>query len=104
MINGQIYFGLSDIKHVGEAVVDKLRGLIKSGLTWYEFLINIADSINSQAVVALINSGACTDFNMPRIKMIFEYTIWKELSDNKEKKWIKNRLLSNPIIAAKCMV
>lgn len=89
LIDGKIYFGLADIKHVGEGVVDKLVPFKTYLNDWYSFLTVAADNINSRAVEALINSGAMDDFKMSRTEMVFQYTIWNQLS-GREKKWINN--------------
>ena len=89
LIDGQIYFGLADIKHVGESVVDKLIPYKDYLTNWYTFLTIVADNINSRALEGLINSGALDCFKMSRTEMVFQYTIWNQLS-GREKKWINN--------------
>ncbi len=94
LIKGQIYFGLSDIKHVGESTIERLRNIIRPDLTWYEFLVNVSDNIDSRACKSLINTGACDCFGLPRIKMVFEYELFSELSQ-REKDWIRANIILN---------
>lgn len=99
LIDESIYFGLSDIKHVGESVVEKLRNLIHPDITWFEFLLKAippdkTGKIDSRAMESLINSGACDCFNIPRIKMAFEFKLWTEMTD-RERLWIKNNIILN---------
>jgi DNA polymerase III alpha subunit len=89
-----IYFGLGDIKKIGEAKFVELKKLVEekekllgksiADFTWYEFLIHIASSISSPVVAGLVNSGAVDylDYNISRAKKLFEYGIWRELQDN----------------------
>jgi DNA polymerase-3 subunit alpha len=94
LIDGQIYFGLSDIKYVGESAVEKLKKVMKVDASWYDFLLNISDYVDSRVCRALINAGACDSFGLSRTKMAFEYEIFSELSP-KEKKWINNNVIIN---------
>lgn len=99
LIEDKIYFGLSDIKHVGESVITKMGELMSKfnvdvqTCSWIEFLIYLGDNLNSRAVEAMINAGACDCFNLPRIKMLYEYNIYKELS-SKPKIWINTYVKS----------
>jgi len=93
LIDGKIYFGLSDIKHVGESVVEKLKKISNINLEecdWYDFLTIAADSINSRSLESLINAGALDCFNLPRTKMIFDYNIYSQLT-NKEKLFLQKK-------------
>lgn len=94
LIDGQIYFGLSDIKNVGVSTIEKLKTQITKDTTWYEYLINISDSVKSNSCTAMINGGACDCFGLPRTKMMFEYEIFSELS-SKEKTWIQSNIIIN---------
>jgi DNA polymerase III subunit alpha len=99
LIDKQIYFGLSDIKHVGESVVEKLRQFIHPDIQWFEFLLKAVPpdkmpKIDSRAMESLINSGACDCFKIPRIKMVFEFKLWSEMTD-RERLWIKNNIILN---------
>lgn len=65
---GDILFGLTNIKGIGESLIKKIKGKIKeleetlnktiSDLTFWEFLVYLSPQINSQAIIALISTGA----------------------------------------------
>lgn len=77
--NNKIYFGLTDIKGVGDSVFEKLIDLSSSidfkTANWMEYLCKILPNINSTAAKALIQSGALSFIAMTRNKMLFEYNI-----------------------------
>ena len=83
--NNKIFFGLTDIKGVGESVFKKLVELQKSNIdinnnNWLYVLCNILMNINSTAAKALIQSGALSYINKTRNSMLFEYEILSELT------------------------
>ncbi len=94
LIDEKIYFGLSDIKNVGESIIGVLKERIRVGMNWNDFLVHVADYVKSNSMESLINSGACDSFNLPRTKMLFEYKLWSEISA-KEKTWIKSNVIFN---------
>jgi DNA polymerase-3 subunit alpha len=79
--NEKIYFGLTDIKGVGESVYKKLIDIVQnydgdlSNIQWLELLFKILLNINSTAAKALIESGATSFINKTRSSMLFEYNI-----------------------------
>lgn len=79
--NEKIYFGLTDIKGVGESVYNKLIDIVSKNkiqldsITWLELLFKILININSTAAKALIESGATSFINKTRSSMLFEYNI-----------------------------
>lgn len=79
-----IYFGLTDIKGVGQSVFDKILELIKPydiySLTWLEVLTKILMKINSTASKAMISSGAFDFFKKNRTEMLFEFDICSSLT------------------------
>jgi DNA polymerase-3 subunit alpha len=85
--NKNIYFGLTNIKGVGESVFIKLYDLIKdidlSTYTWPRILFDILLKINSTAAKALILSGSLDFIKLSRNTMVHEYSLMNELS-NKE--------------------
>jgi len=80
-----IYFGLTDIKGVGESVYNKIINLTKNidvnQLTWLQILTDILLNINSIASKALISCGAFDYFKKNRSEMLFEYEIVSTLTD-----------------------
>lgn len=79
--NDKIYFGLTDIKGVGESVYLKLVDLVNknkidlTNIQWLELLFKILLNINSTAAKALIESGGTSFINKTRSSMLFEYNI-----------------------------
>lgn len=77
--NDKIYFGLTDIKGVGESVFNKLTDMIAkkhidlNNISWLSLLFKVLLNINSTAAKALIESGATNFFNKTRSGMLFEY-------------------------------
>ena len=99
----KIYFGLTNIKGVGDAVFIKLFDLIKDKdlyqYSWLNMLFEVLLNINSTAAKALISSGALDYYKIPRNKMLHEYAMLVELT-NKEigiclQTEIKNKELKN---------
>ena len=96
--NGNIYFGLQDVKYIGDSQVEKVISGIKAieekygqeikDISWYRILINLADKINSNAMLALISIGALnSDYTISRNKMLYEFETWSSLT-KKEKEWV----------------
>lgn len=95
--DNKIFFGLTDIKGVGQSVFNKLLELGKSGTdltssSWLYIVINILLNINSTAAKALIQSGALSYVKKTRNSMLFEYEIMSELT-KKELEFIKNNII-----------
>jgi DNA polymerase III subunit alpha len=96
-----IYFGLSDIKNVGEKVIEKIQQSIaevSSDLdkeinkwTWLEFLAFFSKKVNSSAMKSMISVGAISFINSNRTKMLYEYECISKLTA-KELTWLKNYL------------
>lgn len=84
--NNAIYFGLTDIKSVGESVFTKLVNIIESNninlseLGWIETLIKILLKINSASAKALISSGALDCLKKNRTEMLFEFDLISSLT------------------------
>ena len=95
--NKIIYFGLTDIKGVGQSVFNKLLTLTDESVientSWTDLLFNVLLNINSTAVKGLISSGAMDHYNQSRNKMLFEYSIASDLTKKEIeicKKYITN--------------
>lgn len=93
--NNRIFFGLTDIKGVGESVFKKLLEIRDSKKidinndNWLYILCNVLMNINSTAAKALIQSGALNYINKSRNTMLFEYELISELT-KKELEFITN--------------
>lgn len=92
-----IYFGLQDVKGVGESQVKKLHNTLTelnvdkqklSRMKWMEFLLTLGNEISSTAMTAFIRSGALSYMKVDRTVMMKDYEIWSNLT-KKEQKFIK---------------
>jgi DNA polymerase III alpha subunit len=92
-----IYFGLLDIRDVGEAAIEKMKIQVRevelllnkktTKWTWLDYLIYFSPRISLTTNKSLINSGALDFFKMARAAMMFEYEKFILLTD-KEQLWI----------------
>jgi DNA polymerase-3 subunit alpha len=97
--NKNIYFGLTDIKGVGDSVFKKILELTeKKDITSLGYLENICYillSINSTAAKALISSGALDYFKKNRTEILFHYEILSSLT-KKELELFQKLIFNNP--------
>jgi len=95
--NDKIYFGLTDIKGVGESVFDKLKKVINennidiNNIDWTTCLYKVLININSAASKALIESGALDFTKQTRSFMLYQYQLVSELT-KKELQFIINNM------------
>ena len=91
--NNKIYFGLTNIKGVGESVYIKLYDLISSvdidKILWPQLLFSILININSSASKALISSGSLDYLKISRNQMLYEFNLISELSNKETEQCIK---------------
>jgi DNA polymerase-3 subunit alpha len=85
MKDGKIYFGLTDIKGVGNSVYKKIISLMDNDKTinlnnWCSVVYQILLKINITASKALISCGAFDYLKHHRNKMLFELQIFSELT------------------------
>lgn len=82
--NGKIYFGLTDIKGVGQSVYKKILTLVQnrdiSGMSWTQLLLTVLCNININGAKALISSGSLDYLHKTRTSMLFELEIVSQLS------------------------
>ena len=82
--NQHIYFGLTNIKGIGQSVYSKLEGLIEhmkiAEMSWVELAASVLTKINSTAAKALISSGALDFTKLNRTNMLFELDILSQLT------------------------
>jgi DNA polymerase-3 subunit alpha len=83
--NKIIYFGLTDIKGVGQSVFKKILALTTNNIdlktaTWLDILSKILIHINSTASKSLISAGALDYLRKNRTEMLFEYDICSSLT------------------------
>lgn len=80
-----IYFGLTDIKGVGNSVFEKMLQITQEGYDiqstdWCQILFGLLLKINSTAAKALITCGALDFLKKNRTMMLFEYDIASSLT------------------------
>jgi DNA polymerase-3 subunit alpha len=79
-----IYFGLTDIKGVGDSVFKKILELTTqkdiSSLGYLQTICHILLNINSTAAKALVGSGALDYFKKNRTEILFHYDILSSLT------------------------
>lgn len=91
-----VYFGLTNIKGLGDSVCEKLLNIIKDyGLPIEDFNLNrllfiVLDNINSTAAKGLISSGSLDYLKTSRKKILFYLDIIQNLS-KREKELIINK-------------
>ena len=86
-----IKFGLSDIKGVGTAQIDKLKPLVQELETllqkpllewsWLEFLVFASPRLNSSTVTRFIEAGALSYLKLGRQEMLAQYGAFAELTE-----------------------
>jgi len=88
-----IFFGLRDVKKLGEAQVKKLIAKVDDAerkygniaqWTWYQFLTRLSGELGKTIVHSVISVGGLDFFNLPRRFMLFEYNTWSELTDREQ--------------------
>jgi DNA polymerase-3 subunit alpha len=94
-----IYFGLTDIKGVGDSVFKKLLELTQQKdinlLGYLECIRHILLNINSTAAKALVGSGALDYFRKNRTEILFHYEILSSLT-KKELELFDGLIKDNP--------
>lgn len=93
LINSEIYFGLGDIRGIGESVLRQLKEAVgeaekkvggRVNWQWLDFLFYVSPFINSTTTKALICSGALDFCHVARSTMYFEYEQFAELKDREQ--------------------
>jgi len=98
-----IYFGLTNIKGVGESVYNKILDIVSStkidinNITINELLFFILDQINSKAAKAIISVGAIDYLKISRKKILFYLDIISNLSAREKEIIINNIDLNDNI-------
>lgn len=93
LIDGKVYFGLSDIKGIGESSTTRLLTLVEQlekdigprrDWSWIQFLTKLASRLKKTTVHAMIKAGALPHFNMDRTRMLFEYDQYSQLNTHEQ--------------------
>lgn len=97
----EIYFGVSNIKGIGEAQFEKSLNTVKEqekllnknirDFTWLELLIYLLPNLSKTVVNNLILVGAFEHLKYDRKKMLYDYNIVKNLTDREQKQLIENK-------------
>lgn len=97
----EIYFGLTDVKEIGEKAVTKLFEYLPEdvlGMDWNDWLYDVIPS-NISTMTKLIAAGALDSIGMKRQKMLAELEVVADLTD-KEVAWISENARSLKFIEA----
>lgn len=85
IIDNKIYFGLTNIKGLGDSVYSKILAIAENinleTLDWPSTLLKVLIHINSSSAKALILCGALDYLKISRNKMLFELNLVSELTD-----------------------
>ena len=96
----KIWFGITDIKGIGESHFNKLKTAIENNKenvdTWEKFVIYCSDLIPSTTMTKLISVGGFSKYKGSRQKFLAEYNAWIQLTD-KERNWIKENFKQDVI-------
>lgn len=85
--NKEIYFGISNIKGIGESQFGKLLKAVQElktpieKMSWTDMLINLLPNISKTIVINLISAGGFDHFKYSRSKMLYDYNIVNQLTD-----------------------
>lgn len=110
--NNKIYFGLTDIKGVGESVYNKILKCVSDiqkgvdSLSWNEILMYVLININTTAAKALIESGCFSYYrDISRTKMLLDLSIINDLT-KKELQFLRDNINKNHdlISLIKCLI
>ena len=101
----RIYFGLQNIKGMGESKIIKLYEVIKHYgihkedielIGWMTFMMYICNELPIDMVGGMINSGALSCFGTDRVVMSKDYEVWSKLTKT-EKMSVKYHFLSREL-------
>lgn len=91
LVDKVIYFGLSEVKGVGEGTIHKLDevakqvensiGVGREAWTWPDIVVYLADGLKKNCMEALIRCGAFDYLKYGRRRMDYEYKAWCGLTD-----------------------
>lgn len=95
---GNINFGMKNVKGVGDSQIEKFLSIINDvensldlplpGWNWEQFLFYAANRLSDKLVIGMISTGALDFTGVTRKRMLFEYNMWKKLT-NKEQNWVQ---------------
>ena len=95
----KIYFGLGDIKGIGDKQIEKILEVFKGetfkDLSWFQFLVKYGKSVTTNILEKLIRSGALRFLDEDRQKKIYDLKIWSDLTKT-EMKWFGEKAKEFP--------
>jgi DNA polymerase-3 subunit alpha len=89
-----VYMGVNDIRGFGESSVDTFIAKVETleqtlgrieTWSWMTYLVHLLSATSSRVVNGLISSGALNHTNKARTEMLFEYNIFRELTNGQVK-------------------
>lgn len=97
--DGKVYFGIGDIKRIGQSIVDKIIENVKlvedrlerkiENWSWNDFLIHFSGNITTTAINGIILSGATDYIPGTRQWKLYQYNVWKTLT-KKEQEYVRD--------------
>lgn len=103
LIDGKIYFGLTDIKGVGQSAFKKLVEIVNKSninlhkISWMDTLF-LLNKINSTAAKSLIQSGALDFVKLNRNQMLFDFSVFTQLTTKENENLHKIYDNSKPLV------
>ena len=104
LFDRKVFFGLVDIKGVGESAITRMTKKIVQAeeelgrpiedWCWSDFLLFLSQNISKTAVEAMIKVGALRWMNVSRQRMWFEFEQFSAVSD-REQKWLKEKYIDD---------
>jgi DNA polymerase III alpha subunit len=97
MRNNQVFFGLEDIKQIGQAALEKILTQAKEASvlarkeicewSWLDYMMLFSSNVPSTVNEAIISCGGLDYMRKSRSSMLYELSLWYKLT-KKEKEWI----------------
>lgn len=94
IVDGNVIFGICDVKGIGDSQYEKIKGLIDQRSytygptdTWLRLLLYVLGEMSDSAARGLICSGGFDFIGMARTKMLYEYDQFKKINE-KELEWV----------------
>ena len=104
LIGNNIYFGMTDIKGVGDSAIPKFEKRLAEVTpviggdigkwTWMDFLIYLSQKLNKTIVEGLIKVGGLRWMAVSRQRMWHEYEQYSKLTE-KEKEWVTQEYMQS---------
>lgn len=98
LIDGKLYYGLANVKGIGESALEKLKNVISEfkpvhEISWSDILYFLSSKINKTTIESLIKCGALSHIIESRKRALFYFSKFNSLP-NSIKKWCMDNYLS----------